>query len=143
MLIRLLLDDAETRADVIEQLHSQDLVAEMDAAPVISELVRLHDAGETVDVVALSEKLPPPMQRALAEVTMDGEARPVSFLEISAYLNALERRQHPASPRPSAGPLPAFDPGAPLSYSDRTKNGRTPVREDRAQRATRQIRRGS
>jgi DNA primase len=93
MLIRLLLDDAETRADVIEQLHSQDLVAEMDAAPVISELVRLHDAGETVDVVALSEKLPPPMQRALAEVTMDGEARPVSFLEISAYLNALERRR--------------------------------------------------
>ena len=43
--------------------------------------------------VALSEKLPPPMQRALAEVTMDGEARPVSFLEISAYLNALERKR--------------------------------------------------
>lgn len=90
MLIRLLLDDAEARADVLEQLHQQDLVAEMEAAPVIAELVRLHDAGEPLDVAAISEKLDPPMQRALAEIALDSEARPVSHLEIRGYLKALE-----------------------------------------------------
>ena len=96
MLIRLLLDDAEARGEVLGKLHEADLVAEMEAAPIVAELVRALDSegpGEPIDVATLSENLEPHMQRALAEVWFESDARPVSFLEITSYLNALERKR--------------------------------------------------
>jgi hypothetical protein len=77
----------------LEHLHRQDLVAEMEAAPIVAELVRLLDAGEQPDLTAITEKLSPALQRAVAEVAFDPDARPVSYGEISAYLNVLERKR--------------------------------------------------
>jgi DNA primase len=93
MLIRLLLEDAEARQQVLEQLHADDLVSEMEGAPIVAELVRLLDSGEPLDVPSLSEKLQPAMQRALAEVAFEADGRPASYSEVSAYLNALHRKR--------------------------------------------------
>ncbi len=94
MLIRLLLDDAEAREQVLEQLHGeQDLVSEMEAASIVAELVGILDAGGALDYAGLSEKLDSSRQRMLAEIAFDPEARPVSYEEISSYLNALKRKR--------------------------------------------------
>ena len=89
MLIRLLLESEESRVQVLEQLHEQELVSEMEGATIIAELVASRGAGEPLDYVLLSERLDPARQRMLAEITFDPEARPVTYGEISVYLNAL------------------------------------------------------
>jgi len=90
MIVRLLLENEQARENLPGLLHERDLVGEMEAAPIISGLLGMIENGDPVDFTNLVDRLEPSPQKALAEIAFDSEARPVSYGEIDAYLNALE-----------------------------------------------------
>lgn len=93
MLIRLLLEDEAARQEVPTLLERNDLVEEMECAPIVSGLLGMIGAGMEPDLTALADRLTEAQQRTLAELAFGKEARPVSNSEIKTYILALERRR--------------------------------------------------
>ncbi len=93
MLIRLLLEDEQARAEVAALLTDEDLFEEMECAAIVSGLLSMVESGRAIDLAGLSDRLAEREQRLLAELAFNREARPVSFGEVEGYMFALQRKR--------------------------------------------------
>jgi DNA primase len=71
ILLPLLVNDSEARAQLLEHLRELPALKQLTTAPIFEVLIAMHDAGETVNFNTLHERLHPSLQQNLAAVVLD------------------------------------------------------------------------
>jgi hypothetical protein len=88
ILLPLLLNNAEARAELLERLR--DLPG-LRQSPLYSTLIAMHDAGEAVGFNALHERLAPADQERLSAIVLESDAGATTVEDGSACIDALRR----------------------------------------------------
>ena len=74
ILLPLLVNDAEARAQLVDHLRDLPALRQLTTAPIFETLIAMHDAGETISFNTLHERLHPSLQESLAAVVLDSGA---------------------------------------------------------------------
>jgi DNA primase len=91
ILLPLLVNDGEARAQLVEHLRELPALQQLSTAPIFEVLIAMHDAGETVSFNTLHERLHPSMQQSLAAVVLDSGAGAATLEDGLACVEALRR----------------------------------------------------
>jgi DNA primase len=91
ILLPLLVNDGEARAQLVEHLRELPALKQLSTAPIFEVLIAMHDAGETVNFNTLHERLHPSMQQSLAAVVLDSGAGAATLEDGLACVEALRR----------------------------------------------------
>ena len=91
ILLPLLVNDGEARAQLVEHLRELPALKQLSTAPIFEVLIAMHDAGETVSFNTLHERLHPSMQQSLAAVVLDSGTGAATLEDGLACVEALRR----------------------------------------------------
>jgi DNA primase len=93
ILLPLLVNSTEARAQLIEQLRDLPGLRKLTTAPLFESLLTMHDAGETISFNTLHARVDPSQQAILAAIVLDGNSGEPSLDDGLACVEAL-RREH-------------------------------------------------
>jgi DNA primase len=94
ILLPLLVNDSDARAQLIDRLRDLPALRQLNTWPIFETLLTMHDAGETVNFNTLHARLLPSLQDNLATVVLDhGSGHDVTLEAGLACVDAL-RREH-------------------------------------------------
>jgi DNA primase len=93
ILLPLLVNDAEARAQLAEHLRNLPALRQLITAPIFETLIAMHDAGETISFNTLHERLHPSLQESLAAVVLDSGAGAATLDDGLACVEALRRAE--------------------------------------------------
>jgi DNA primase len=94
ILLPLLVNDGEARAELIDQLRDLPALRQLSTAPVFDTLLTMYDAGETISFNTLHARIPTSVQDILAAIILDaGVDRGATLEDGFACVEAL-RREH-------------------------------------------------
>jgi len=93
ILLPLLVNDEEARAQLVEQLRDLPALKQLITAPIFETLIAMHDAGETISFNTLHERVHPSVQENLAAVVLDSGAGAVTLEDGLACVEALRRAE--------------------------------------------------
>jgi len=71
ILLPLLVNDSETRAQLIDKLRDLPALRQLGTAPIFDALFTMHDAGETISFNTLHARIHPSLQDVLAAIVLD------------------------------------------------------------------------
>jgi DNA primase len=91
ILLPLLVNDAEARAQLVDHLRDLPALRQLTTAPIFETLIAMHDAGETIRFNTLHERLHPSLQESLAAVVLDSAAGGATLEDGLACVEALRR----------------------------------------------------
>jgi DNA primase len=74
ILLPLLINDREARAQLIDQLRDLPALRQLHTWPILEVLIAMHDAGETVSFNSLHARIQPSFQENLAAVVLDSSS---------------------------------------------------------------------
>jgi DNA primase len=93
ILLPLLVNDAEARAQLVDHLRDLPALRQLTTAPIFETLIAMHDAGETISFNTLHERLHPSLQENLAAVVLDSGGGGATFEAGLACVEALRRTE--------------------------------------------------
>jgi DNA primase len=91
ILLPLLVNDAEARAQLVDHLRELPALKQLAMAPIFELLITMHDAGEAVSFNTVHERLHPSMQESLAGVLLDSGHGGATLEDGLACIDALRR----------------------------------------------------
>ncbi len=91
ILLPLLVNDAEARAQLVDHLRDLPALRQLTTAPIFETLIAMHDAGETVSFNTLHERMHPSLQESLAAAVLDSAAGVATLEDGLACVQALRR----------------------------------------------------
>jgi len=94
ILLPLLVNDSEARAQLIDQLRDIPALRQLSTAPVFDTLLTMHDAGETISFNTLHARIPTPLQDILAAIILDAGAGGGATIEDGLACVEALRREH-------------------------------------------------
>ncbi len=97
ILLPLLVNDSEARAQLIDQLRDLPALRQLSTAPIFEALLTLYDAGETISFNTLHARIHPSLQDTLAAIILDAGAGGGATIEDGiACVEALRREDREA-----------------------------------------------
>src|ERR1019366_604628 len=92
ILLPLLVNDSEARAQLIDHLRILPALRQLSTAPIFDALLTMHDAGETISFNTLHARIHPSLQDQLAAIVLDAGSGGGATLEDGlACVEALRR----------------------------------------------------
>jgi DNA primase len=92
ILLPLLLNNAEARAELMERLRELPALKDGPAAPLYATLIAMHDAGEHIGFNSLYERLSAADQKRLSDIVLEGDAAGTTVEDGAACVDTLERQ---------------------------------------------------
>jgi DNA primase len=97
ILLPLLVNDNDARAQLIDRLRDLPSLKQLPTAPIFEVLMAMHDAGETVSFNTIHPRIPPSLQENLAAIILDAGPEGKATLEDGlACVEALRREDRDA-----------------------------------------------